>query len=152
MLESIAMVIMLVTVYYRSCQKGYHSSFGCDQNKKILKHLLPLVAYPIIHILRFLNIYHRRSITYIRACITSPNYGLRIFSSTCFPISSLAAGLTLPFLACIDAQITQLGYTCVIDWLLFWLVHTSKIMKHNNMNTLFRHPGNRIMGVRTSSC
>ena len=88
-LESIAMVIMLVTVYYRSCQKGDHSGFGCDQNKTVFKHLLPLVAYPIIFCVFSMpplinQVYE----------LTSPNYGFRIFSSTCIPISSLAAGLT----------------------------------------------------------
>ena len=47
-LESSAMLIMLVTVYYRSCKKGNVSVFGSDQNKTVFKQLIPLVAYPII--------------------------------------------------------------------------------------------------------
>ena len=90
LLESSAMMIMLVTVYCRSCQKGYVNIFGSDQNKTIFKQLIPLVAYPII----FCTFSIPPLINRVYE-LTSPNYGLRIFSSICFPISSLAAGLTL---------------------------------------------------------
>ena len=89
-LESIAMVIMLVTVYYRSCQKGNVNVFGNDQNKTIFKQLIPLVAYPIIFCVFSIPPLIDGVYEFI-----SPTYGLRIFSSLCFPISSLAAGLTL---------------------------------------------------------
>ena len=89
-LESSAMLIMLVTVYYRSCKKGNVSVFGSGQNKTVFKQLIPLVAYPII----FCTFSIPPLINRVYE-LTSPNYGLRIFSSTCFPISSLAAGLTL---------------------------------------------------------
>ena len=89
-LESIAMVIMLVTVYYRTRQNGEHNGFGCDQNRKIFNHLLPLVAYPII----FCVFSIPPQINHVFE-LTSPNYGLRIFSSICFPLSSLASGLAL---------------------------------------------------------
>ena len=89
-LESSAMLIMLITVYYRSHKQGNVSVFGSDQNQRIFKQLIPLVAYPITYCILSLpplinHVYEH----------TSPNYGLRIFSSICSPISSLAAGLTL---------------------------------------------------------
>eukprot|EP00731_Ephydatia_muelleri_P037798 Em0565g5a len=89
-LESSAMLIMLVTVYYRSCKKEDVRVFGSGQNKTVFKQLIPLVAYPII----FCTFSIPPLINRVYE-LTSPNYGLRIFSSTCFPISSLAAGLTL---------------------------------------------------------
>ena len=89
-LESSAMLIMLVTVYYRSCKKEDVRVFGSGQNKTVFKQLIPLVAYPII----FCTFSIPPLINHIYE-LTSPNNGFRIFSSTCFPISSLAAGLTL---------------------------------------------------------
>ena len=89
-LESSAMLIMLVTVYYRSHKRGSVILFDCDQNKRIFKQLLPLVAYPITNgILSIPPLINHMDE------LTSPNYGLRIFSSICSPISSLAAGITL---------------------------------------------------------
>ena len=72
-------------------------------------HLSCSLSYPII-------LYFTADQTHIRA-YTSPNYGLRIFSSIRFPILSLAAGLTPTLSLCAHIAIVKcLAFTlCAVQ-------------------------------------
>ena len=48
LLQSIAMLVMMVTVYYRAHRKSDDTVFGREQHKKAFRQLLPLVVYPIL--------------------------------------------------------------------------------------------------------
>ena len=47
-LQCIAMVTMMVTVYNRAHRKSDENVFGREQHKKVFGQLLPLVAYPVL--------------------------------------------------------------------------------------------------------
>ncbi|KAL5502540.1 hypothetical protein EMCRGX_G009336 [Ephydatia muelleri] len=47
-LQCIAMLTMIITVYYRAHRKSGENVFGRDQNNVAFRQLLPLVAYPVL--------------------------------------------------------------------------------------------------------
>ena len=91
-LQSIAMLTMIITVYYRAHQKSDRITFGRERNKKAFKQLLPLVAYPILFCVLIVPAMVNR--VYGFASITH-SFFLLIVVTVCAPFYNLSAGLTL---------------------------------------------------------
>ena len=91
-LQSIAMLTMIVTVYYRAHQQSDRVMFGRERNKKAFKQLLPLVAYPILFCVLIIPSMVNRVYGFVSS---THSYFLLIVVTICPPFYSLSAGLTL---------------------------------------------------------
>ena len=87
-LQSIAMLTIMITVYYRAYGKSDH---GRDQYRKAFKQLLPLVAYPVL----FCILVAPPLIARVYGFAATPSKGLLILSAVCIPSWSFFAGVTL---------------------------------------------------------
>ena len=90
-LQSAAMLAVMVTVYYRAHRKEDEHVFGREQNKKAFKQLLPLVAYPILFNILIIPPLIGRAYGFAAEVPTT----LSILSTICIPSWSLSAGVTL---------------------------------------------------------
>ena len=87
-LQSVALLTMMITVYYRAHR---NSGYGRDQYRKAFKQLLPLVAYPVL----FCILVTPPLIARVYGFAAVPNKGLLTLSAVCIPCWSLFAGVTL---------------------------------------------------------
>ena len=92
-LQCIAMLTMIITVYYRAHRKSGENVFGRDQNNVAFRQLLPLVAYPVLFCILITPPLIAR--VYGFASSTPINEGLLILIAICIPTWSLSAGATL---------------------------------------------------------
>ena len=91
-LQCIAMVIMMITVYYRAHRKSDDNVFGRDKNNVAFKQLLPLVAYPVLFCILIIPPLIARVYGFASS---TPNEGLLILTTICIPAWSFSAGVTL---------------------------------------------------------
>ena len=91
-LQSIAMLMMIITVYYRAHRKSNENVFGRDQNNVAFRQLLPLVAYPVLFCILFVPPLIARVYGFASS---TPNEGLLILLAICLPLWSFTAGLAL---------------------------------------------------------
>ena len=93
-LQSAAMLIMMFTVYCRAHRNMDNENvYGCEQNKKAFRQLLPLVAYPITFCIFVIPPLINR--VYEFAGASNQNRDLLILSAVCLPSWSFSAGVTL---------------------------------------------------------
>ena len=91
-LQCIAMLAMMITVYYRAHRKSDDNVFGREQNKKAFRQLLPLAFHPIVFCILIIpalvdTVYGFTS--------SAPSHGVRVVVATGIPAWSLSSGLTL---------------------------------------------------------
>ena len=91
-LQCIAMVTMMITVYYRAHRKLGENVFGREQNNIAFRQLLPLVAYPMLFCILIIPPLIARVYGFASS---TPNKGLQILLTICVPAFSLSAGVTL---------------------------------------------------------
>ncbi|KAL5506024.1 hypothetical protein EMCRGX_G007587 [Ephydatia muelleri] len=91
-LQCIAMLTMVITVYYRAHRKSDENVFGRDQNNVAFKQLLPLVAYPVLFCILIIPPLIERAYGFASS---APNDGLLIPLTICVPAFSFSAGVTL---------------------------------------------------------
>ena len=93
-LQSAAMLAMMITVYYRAHKKSKFDEnvFGREQNNIAFRQLLPLVAYPVLYCILLIPPFIAR--VYGVASSTS-NEGLLLLTTICLPAWSFASGMTL---------------------------------------------------------
>ena len=92
-LQCIAMLTMMVTVYYRAHRKSGENVFGREQNNVAFRQLLPLVAYPVLFCILIIPPLIERLYGFTSS--TPSNDGFRILLAICIPTWSLSAGVTL---------------------------------------------------------
>ena len=90
-LQCIAMLTMIITVYYRAHRKSDENMFGSEQSKKAFRQLLPLVAYPVL----FCILITPPLIERVYAFTSTPNHGFQVLLAICIPTWSLSSGVTL---------------------------------------------------------
>ena len=91
-LQCIAMLTMIITVYYRAHRKSGENVFGRDQNNVAFRQLLPLVAYPVLFCILIIPPLIARVYSFVSS---TPNEGLLILLTVCVPAWSLSSGVTL---------------------------------------------------------
>ena len=91
-LQCIAMLTIIITVYYRAHRTSGENVFGCELNNIAFRQLLPLVAYPMLFCILITPPLIER--VYAFASPTQ-NYGLLILLTICIPAWSFSAGVTL---------------------------------------------------------
>ena len=91
-LQCIAIVVMMITVYYRAHRKLDENVYGRDQSKKAFRQLLPLVAYPVLFCILIIPPLIARVYGFVSS---TPNEGLHILLAICIPAWSLSAGVSL---------------------------------------------------------
>ena len=92
-LQCIAMVTMMITVYYRAHGNSGENVFS-REHKKAFRQLLPLVAYPVLFCILIVPTLISRVYMYSFESPTT-NSGLLILSTICIPSWSFSAGVTL---------------------------------------------------------
>ena len=90
--QCIAMLTMMVTVFYRAHRKSGENVFGREQSKKAFRQLLPLVAYPVLFCILIIPPLISRVYSFAEA---TPNEGLLILTTICLPAWSFSAGVSL---------------------------------------------------------
>ena len=91
-LQCIAMVAMMITVYYRAHRKLDENVFGREQHKKAFRQLLPLVAYPILFCVLVIPTMISRVYGFASP---TPNKGLALLPAIFIPSWSFFAGITV---------------------------------------------------------
>ena len=91
-LQCIAMLMMMIIVYYRAHRKSGENVFGRDQNNVAFRQLLPLVAYPALFCILIIPPLIARVYGFASS---TPNHSLLMFLAICVPAWSLSAGMTL---------------------------------------------------------
>ena len=89
-LQSVAMLAMMITVYYRAHKKSKFDEnvFGREQNNIAFRQLLPLVAYPVLYCILLIP-------PFIARVSSTSNEGLLLLTTICLPTWSFASGMTL---------------------------------------------------------
>ena len=87
-LQCIAMVIMMITVYFRAHRKSGKNVFGREQNNVAFRQLLPLVAYPVLFCILIIPPLIERVYGF---ATSTPNHDLLLFLAICVPIWSFSA-------------------------------------------------------------
>ena len=91
-LQSVAMLAMMITVYYRAHRKSDENVFGRDRNRVAFRQLIPLVAYPVLFCILITPALIARVYGFASS---TPNEGLRVLLAICLPAWSFSAGVTL---------------------------------------------------------
>ena len=115
-LQCIAMLAMMVTVYCRAHRKSDENVFGRDQHKKAFRQLLPLVAYPILFCVLVIPTMISRVYGFASP---TPNKDVTLLPAIFIPSWSFFAGITvivhIGVVKCADVaacMCTPLSYLC----------------------------------------
>ena len=88
--QSIAMLTIMITMFYRAHRKSDENVFGREQSKKAFRQLLPLVAYPVLFCILIIPPLIARVVGF-----SSTSRGLLILVTVCIPAWSFSAGVSL---------------------------------------------------------